>query len=65
MSKIIEQLKTIMRYKGISQVMLAERTGLTETTISRYMNGTREPSLSNLEKMAKAVGCKVVLIDEI
>lgn len=65
MSKLIEQLKIIMRYKGISQIMLAERTGLTETTISRYMNGTREPNLNNLEKMAKAVECRVVLIDEI
>ena len=37
---------------GLKQKDLAEKVGVTEVTISRYANGTREPRHTNLTKIA-------------
>lgn len=37
---------------GLKQKDLAEMVGVTEVTISRYANGTREPKRANLLKIA-------------
>lgn len=43
--------------KGVrGQVGLSEKTGITETTISRIMNGTSEPSDRTLRALNKAFG---------
>lgn len=53
MDLIKERLKISM--KGISQRELAERTGITEQSISRYLNGKRIPNLVDGAKIAKAL----------
>lgn len=45
--------------KGWTQKQLAERIGLTESTMSRYMNGTRQPTAYALLRMSRAFGCTV------
>ena len=50
----------IARYlvrKGWSQRRLAEEIGITEVTLSRYMSGTRQPTVYSLLRISRAFGC--------
>ena len=48
----------------MNQRELADITGISETTISRYINGSQMPSLKNVVNIAKALDCSVLdLID--
>ena len=44
-----------MKDLGMNQKDLARETGLTESAISRYINGQRQPRLYNLIKIADAL----------
>lgn len=46
------RLKEIRKEKGISQLKLALYMSTNQNTISRYESGEREPSLSDLIKIA-------------
>lgn len=39
-------LQHYMEERGMNQSQLAEAAGLTESTVSRYLNGKREPKIS-------------------
>ena len=54
-----DNLTSLMREVGYSQKELAEDTGLSESTISRYMNGKATPSGYNLERLADALKCSI------
>ena len=45
---------------GISHRELAEKAGLTEVSVSRYVHGTRTPSFYNAYKIMKALNIGVV-----
>lgn len=45
-------LKELRKEKGLSQTVLAERTGLKQTTISQYENGSRRPDLNTAKRIA-------------
>lgn len=62
MNKIMQQIKTDCEIRKISQRELAEKSKITEVSISRYFTGSRTPSIDNVEKMAAALGLKVALI---
>lgn len=49
------RLKQAIRLSGITQRDLAEQTGLTEATISRYTSGTRRPNLKQLKKLCRSL----------
>lgn len=52
--KIIKQrLNKLISENEIKQRELADRTGISEVTISRYVNGERIPTVENLVKIAK------------
>lgn len=58
----VRQYRTEM---GISQEKLGEITGLDRTYISGIERGVRNPSLKNIEKLAKAFKLSVsVLLDK-
>jgi transcriptional regulator with XRE-family HTH domain len=50
----------------LTQKDLSERTGITQADISRIENGTRNPSLAMLKRLAAGLGMqlKLVPIDE-
>ncbi|MFA6297341.1 MAG: helix-turn-helix transcriptional regulator [Candidatus Paceibacterota bacterium] len=48
-------------YAGISQKELAERIGTKQSNISRAEGATVEPSVSFLDKVAEAVGTRLLL----
>lgn len=49
-------IKICREQKGISRVDLAESTGLSISYISLLENNKRDPNLSKVEKIAKALG---------
>ena len=50
-------LAEIMQTKGFGQLELAERTGLSTATISKYLRKKATPTVTNLEKIAHALNC--------
>ena len=51
-----EKLKKLIAEKEITQKELAERTGVTECAMSRYINGQRTPKLFIFAKMVQVLG---------
>ena len=45
-----------LRLKKMSQKDLAERLGVTEVTVSRWLSGERDPSIETLNRIAEALG---------
>ena len=46
--------------KGLTQEQLAERMETTQSVISRLESGSAKPSLATLERLANALGARVV-----
>lgn len=54
-----DNLRDLMKQKGITQAWLAEKTEITEATISRYLSGVHSPKIELVAKMAGAMGVSV------
>lgn len=50
-----ERLVLALDIRGMQQKELAEMSGLTEVTISRYITGSREPKADNIIKICKVL----------
>ena len=50
-----KKIQTLMQLHGISAYRLAKLTGLSESTLSRWLNGKSDIRLSNYKKIAKAI----------
>ena len=50
------KIKELRKRKGLTQIELSERTGLTEITIQRIENHEVEPSKHSLKKMGEVLG---------
>ena len=48
-----------MEYIGVSQEWLSNKTGISQVTISKYLNGRSSPSGPNIERIARALGCSI------
>ena len=64
MSDLVHSIIENCRLQSITQRELAEKSGLTEASISRYFNGERSPNIKNAEKMASALGLRIVMLKE-
>ena len=53
---IIQALIDARRALNITQKELSERTGITQADISRIENGTRNPSLNMIKRLAEGLG---------
>lgn len=49
-------ISKMIKYSGFTQKELAEKCGLTECTISRYVKGQRTPRIDDFEKICDATG---------
>jgi transcriptional regulator with XRE-family HTH domain len=56
--KLGKKLKQIRTERGLTQEKLGEMTRLDRTYISGIERGVRNPSIRNLEKIAKALSIK-------
>ena len=63
MSDLVHSIMENCRLQSITQRELAEKSGITEASISRYFNGERSPNIKNAEKMASALGLRIVMLN--
>lgn len=49
------RLKTLRKARGMSQEALAKRSGISRTYLARLETARQDPTLSTLEKLAKAL----------
>ena len=55
------QLIRLRLQRGMTQQELAEKVGTTQSTIARLESGNANPSISTLERVAAALGGRVVI----
>ena len=51
-----KRLQLLLDEKNMNQKELAKKVGVTEVTISRYMNGERKPRIEIVNKLAEVLG---------
>lgn len=59
MSKFTERTKGLMAEKSVTQKELAKVTGISESSISRYLSGELEPRMDILSNISRALGTTV------
>lgn len=57
--EIIRAMIELRKERNITQQELAERTGINQADISRLENGSRNPSLNMLKKLAAGMGMQL------
>jgi len=62
--KLGKRLKLLRSESGLTQEKLSIATGLSQTYISGIENGTRNPSIKTLDKLAKALNVKISVITD-
>jgi putative transcriptional regulator len=55
----MNQIKEVLKEKGISQTWLAEKMGKSYPTINEYARNKRQPSLEDLYKIADILNVSV------
>lgn len=58
---IIRAMVAVRKEKNMTQKELSEKTGITQADISRIENGTRNPSLNMIKRLAKGMGMRLKL----
>lgn len=53
--RLCDRLQYALRIREIKQRQLAHRIGVTETTVSRYVNGERIPNADAIYSICKAL----------
>ena len=59
LTQVGKRIRNLREGKGISQEVLAEKSGLHRTYIGGVERGLRNPSLKSLNRMAKGLGVGV------
>mgnify|MGYP002527656632 CR=1 FL=1 len=62
MTETVKTIKRLAERQGLSQANIARRMKTTEVSVSRWFNGSRNPSIVNVEKLAEAVGFRVMIL---
>ena len=58
----MNRIKELLDLRGMTQRQLAEKIGVTEVTISRYVKGIRTPRATIAQEIAKALGSDVAVV---
>ena len=56
---VIIKLWEIRTAKGLKLEDVASVTGVSKSTLNNIENGKTSPTLANLEKIAKGLGCRI------
>jgi transcriptional regulator with XRE-family HTH domain len=54
--RIVERIRAAVKESGFTQREFAKKIGISETAISRWHGGDRQPSITSLKKIANATG---------
>lgn len=57
--KFTENLRRLMREDNINQVMLSNEIGVSQSAISAWLSGKKEPSINSLWLLADYFHCSV------
>jgi transcriptional regulator with XRE-family HTH domain len=57
--RVVEDLRVALFRKGISQQAVAERTGMSQSAVSRRLSGDVPATLNDLESFAAAAGAEL------
>jgi transcriptional regulator with XRE-family HTH domain len=57
-NEVTDKIENLMELQGLSRKQLAERLGVSKSTISRILDGNRNMTLETLTKVAFALGYK-------
>ena len=49
---VIDRIRDLLATERISQYALAKRTGISQSAISNWLNGKKEPSIDSLWRLA-------------
>lgn len=55
-------LKKLMIEREMTAADIARKTGMTQATLSRYINGKRIPNINSVIKIAKALNVPIELL---
>lgn len=58
---VIQAMIDARKLKGLTQKELSERTGIAQGDISKLENGSANPSLRTLQRLAEGLGMKLKL----
>ena len=61
---LLDYLKKQIEEKGYTQAELSEKTGFTQSNISRMLSAKYPPTLDNLIALADAANCYIFVIDK-
>ena len=61
MTSIGQQLRARRQAVGLSQAALAAKAGVSRVFVEKIEAGARTPSWGTLERLARALGCRVEL----
>ena len=63
----MNKIRDLRKSRRLTQKELADAAGLSIDTISRYERGDREPRITEMGMIAKALGCpaKDILMDDV
>jgi HTH-type transcriptional regulator/antitoxin HipB len=62
MEAIGQQLRARRQGLGLSQAALADKAGVSRVFVEKIEAGARTPSWGTLERLARALGCRVQLM---
>lgn len=62
MSKFTMNLKKLMIEREMTAADIARKTGMTQASLSRYINGKRIPKINSVIKIAKALNVPIELL---
>ena len=62
MSKFTMNLKKLMIEREMTAADISRKTGMTQATLSRYINGKRIPNINSVIKIAKALNVPIELL---
>lgn len=54
-----EKVKMLMKENNLNQKQLAEKSGITESSVCRYLKGDREPRIDIIINFAKALDVSI------
>lgn len=57
--EIGRNIRKFIVYRGVRQQDVAEKIGVTEAMLSRYINGTSMPGIDKLHNIAAALDCQI------
>ena len=59
LKKIGDNIQRLRKLSGLSQVGLSERAKMGKSTLQRFEEGTGNPTVENLYKLAESLGCSI------